>query len=300
MVELVFLGTTAGIPTRTRAHSAIHVRYRGRREYCYLFDCGEGVQRQLLLANINHLKIGAIFITHWHADHYLGLPGLVDTMGFESRTEPLLIFSPEPERVRALLAVGYAQPPFPVSVRAADSLRSESSTLLETQEFLISSLPVVHTVPAVGYVFREKDRVGIDRDKLRAMGLPLASPMYRDARANGFLRSKAGDIPWKQISSRKKGKKVVYSGDTAVCDTLRTAIEEADLLVHDCTFFENVEGNYGHTSLGELLAMTHSTSVKRIVLTHISRRYQNHEALDAMVRDYPNMLVAYDFMKVVV
>lgn len=300
MVELVFLGTTAGIPTRKRAHPAIHLRYTARRERCYLLDCGEGTQRQLLFAGINPLKIEAIFISHWHADHYLGLPGLVDTMGFESRTEPLHIYSPEPERVRALLAIGYAQPSFPVSVSTSGGSCPELTPLLDGGEFLLQSFPVAHTVPAVGYVFLERDRVGIDRDKLAALNLPLASPVYRHARVDGTFAIEGREIRWEQILSKRKGKRIVYSGDTAVCESLEVVAHEADLLVQDCTYFEVIEDSYGHACLNEVLAMARRASVKQVVLTHISRRYGSHENLCTLVSGHPHVSVAQDFMKVVV
>jgi ribonuclease Z len=154
-------------------------------------------------------------------------------------------------------------------------------------------------VPAVGYVFVERDRVGIDRDKLAALNLPLASPVYRYARAHGSFTIEGREVHWQQVLSTRKGKRIVYSGDTAVCENLEASAHEADLLVQDCTYFETIEDVYGHACLNEVLAMARRASVKQVVLTHISRRYGSHEDLCALVSKHPHVSVAHDFMRVV-
>src|SRR3989339_1600504 len=107
--EITFLGTTAGIPTKWRNHASLYIRYQSENEFCMLFDCGEGTQKQIFSAGLNFMRIDNIFITHWHADHFAGLLGLLETMNLEKRTKPLYIYGPEADRfVETLLDLGYA------------------------------------------------------------------------------------------------------------------------------------------------------------------------------------------------
>src|SRR3989338_3406587 len=97
-IDVTFLGTTAAVPTKYRNHASIYIRYQSESEFCYLFDCGEGTQRQIIMSDENFMRISDIFITHWHADHFAGLLGLMETMNLEKRTKPLNIYGPEADR----------------------------------------------------------------------------------------------------------------------------------------------------------------------------------------------------------
>ncbi|HDN85418.1 MAG TPA: ribonuclease Z [Candidatus Aerophobetes bacterium] len=300
-IEVTILGTTAGVPTRERAHPAIYLVYRGGEEFCYLFDCGEGTQRQILFANLNFMKINEIFITHWHGDHYLGLPGLVDTMGFENRKKPLTIFAPDVKRAKALLNIGYFSREFKIILKDVPDKGKSITQLVDTDDFKIVSTPVEHFVPAVGYAFLEKDKILIDKEKIRRLGLPDKGIIYREIKEKGRVIFKGKEIKLENISKVRKGKKVVYSGDTKICDNLIKLAENADLLIQDCTYF-NFDGesfeDYGHASFEDVLGMMKKIKVKKIILTHISRRYKDKEKLKKMIKVYPDLEIAEDFMKI--
>ena len=299
-IEVTFLGTTAGVPTKYRSHAALHLHYKSENEFSFLFDCGEGTQRQMLFAGINFMRINDIFITHWHADHFAGLLGLLETMNLEGRSKPLTIYAPEAEKfVEMLLGLGYSTKDFDVVARNAEFEGNNASVLLDNPEFQVLSAPASHSIPAVAYAFAEKDRVKIDKEKARKLGLPPKGMIYGKIKSEGAAAFKGRKILLEDISLVEKGRKVVYSGDTMPCKNVTKLAEGADLLVHDSTFFEKMEG-YRHASFMDVMKLAGHANVKNVVLTHISRRYQDVTALKDAIKDYPNVKVAKDFMKVVV
>jgi len=300
-IEITILGTTAGIPTRERAHAALYLSYKGKNEFCYLLDCGEGTQRQILLADLNPMKLDEIFITHWHGDHYFGLPGLIDTMGFENRLKPLTIYAPEAERFTNLLDLGYSSKGFRITPKNVPAKGCQIKELLETGDFKIVSVPVRHDVAAVAYSLIEKDRVKINKEKAKKVGLPAQGLIYREIKEKGRVIFEGKKIEFEDISLVEKGKKIVYSGDTEICDNLTRLVQDADLLIQDCTYFDSEKfEKYGHASLGDVVKMVEQAKVKRVILTHISRRYRDLEKLRRKVRDYPTLTIAEDFMKVTI
>ncbi len=299
-IEITILGTTAGVPTRERAHAAFYVRYEDKEESCLLFDCGENAQRQMLLAGINPMKIDNVFLTHWHGDHSLGLPGLVDTMSFEERSRPLTVCAPEASRIKKCLAICYSINRFKVISKNVPSKGSKITTLLDNKRFKIISVPVKHGVPSVCYSLVEKDRVKIDKEKALAAGLPEKAEVYHELKDKGSVSFEGKKIFLKDVSSVTKGRKVVYSGDTEICDNLRKMAYECDLLIQDCTYMDEDAqgGKYQHASLLEVAEMARTEGVKRVILTHIGRKYQDVEELRKLAGKFPNFEVAEDFMVV--
>lgn len=301
-VEITFLGTTAGIPTKSRNHASIYLKYRSENEFCYLFDCGEGTQRQILFAGLNFMRINDIFITHWHADHFAGLFGLVETMNLEGRKKPLKIFGPEAEKfVELFLELGYSSKNFEIIPKNVDFEGTEERRLVETDEFYVSAIPVKHSIPSVAYAFIEKDRIKIDKSKAKSLGLPEKGPIYKRIKEKGSAIFKGKKIKLDDIALTGKGKKVVYSGDTLPCRNIIKIAKDANLLIHDSTFFiENVDKSYKHATFEDVLKLAKEANAKEIILTHISRRYQDLEELKLKIKGHKNVKIAKDFMKVVI
>jgi ribonuclease Z len=300
-IEVTFLGTTAGIPTPHRNHASIYVRYQSENEYACLFDCGEGTQRQIFAAGLNFMKIDDIFISHWHADHFAGLLGLMETFNLEKRTKPLNIFGPEADRfVDTLLDLGYASKRYDVVAKPVPFEGNEITTLLDMGEFTICSIPAKHGIPAVAYALVEKDRVKINKAKLKEMGLPEKGPIYKKLKEKGSAVINGKTVKLEDVADIEKGKKVVYSGDTMPCKNVVILAHEADLLIHDSTFFEEdvFDKQYRHTTFEDVLDIIKHSKVKQAVLTHISRRYQNVELLKEKISGFQNVKVAKDFMKI--
>ena len=159
MLEIVFLGTGSSVPSRKRNLASIWMHYSAEEDESILMDCGEGTQSQLMAAKLSFMKINRIFITHWHADHWAGLIGLIQTMNLERRRKPLYIYGPEAERfVDNILELGYWAPRFRVIPKDVPFEGDETTTLYKSRDFEILSTPARHSVPAVIYCFKEKDK----------------------------------------------------------------------------------------------------------------------------------------------
>jgi ribonuclease Z len=294
MIEIVLLGTGSGIPSKRRNHAAIWVRHEGE---CMLWDCGEGTQRQLLMAGLNFMKIDRIFITHWHADHWAGLIGLIQTMNLEKRKKPLFIYAPEAERfVSDLLDMDYWGPRFRIMPVDVPSEGRDITMLYETAEFAISSTPVKHTVPAVAYSIKEKDRWNVDLEKGKAYGLKQG-PLVGKLKEEGKVTIKGVEVSLKEVGILRRGAKVSYSGDTKPCATLLALAKDSDLLIHDATFSEEME-NRMHTGAAEAAEVAKQATVGKLVLTHFSRRYLDMKPMEKEAKAiFPNTVIAEDFMR---
>src|SRR3989338_8115822 len=300
-VEITFLGTTAGVPTKYRSHAAVHLTYRSQEEASMLFDCGEGTQRQMLLAGANFMNINNIFISHWHADHFAGILGLVETMNLEGRKIPLKIYGPEAEKfVPMLEELGYSTKDFGLIPVNAEFEGREMQILLESAEFRVISMPMKHGIPAVAYAFVEKERINVDKAKAAAIGLPAKGPIFGEIKEKGVAVYKGKPVKLEDISVNMPGKKIVYTGDTMPNGNIAALSANADLLIQDCTFFEDVAdmSGYKHARIDQVALAAAEAKAKRTILTHISRRNQSPKELDEAAKKY-GMEVARDFMKVV-
>ena len=294
MLEIVFLGTGSGIPSKRRNHAAIWLRYEGE---CMLWDCGEGTQRQLLKAGLNFMKIDRIFITHWHADHWAGLIGLIQTMNLEKRKKALHIYGPDAERfVGDILDLDYWGPRFRIVAKTVPSEGDEITTIYKAGEFEVRSTPVKHTVPSVAYSFVQKDRINVDLAKAAKYGLKQGRIIGK-LKEFGEIEVKGQKVRLQDVSEIKKGVKVVYSGDTMPCHTLDRIAEGATMLIHDATFAEEQE-NRMHTGAKEAGEIARKANVQKLVLTHFSRRYQDMREIEQEAKAvFPNTVIAEDFMR---
>jgi ribonuclease Z len=298
MIEITFLGTVSGIPSKERNHPAIVLEYYGKKKDTLLFDCGEGTQKQLMLSGISFMDIDRIFITHWHADHFAGLIGLIQTMSLEGRKRKLKIFGPEAEKfVSNIVDLGYFGLRFPVEAINVRFEGNEMSLIEEEEEWQVFSIPVLHTVPSVAYCFKEKDKWSIDPKKLKELKLKRGRWLEKLKEAKVW-KYKGKEIKIEDVANLKKGLKVVYSGDTLPCENILKISDSADLLIHDATFLEEEEGK-AHADVKQAAKIAKSANVKQLILTHISRRYQVPEELEKEAKKiFPNTKVAYDFMKI--
>lgn len=299
MIIVTFLGTGSGIPSIKRNHSAIALEYFTDYRDVLLFDCGEGTQKQLMKSGISFMQINKIFISHWHADHFAGLIPLIQTMNLENRKAPLNIYGPEAERfVSDIIDLGYFGLRFSVKAFNVPFEGSEITTVDETDEYKITSIPVFHSVPAVSFCLQEKDKWSLDDDKLDKHGIKRG-PWLKELKKTGQIEWKGKKVRLEDVGYVKKGLKVVYSGDTKPCDNIVKISKDADLLIHDGTFLEEDIGDKSHADVKEAARLAKKANVKKLILTHISRRYTDLKELEEQAKKvFKNSEIAYDFMKV--
>jgi ribonuclease Z len=266
-----------------------------------LWDCGEGTQRQLIISKLNFMKISRIFITHWHADHWIGLIGLLYTMNLESRKSPLYIYGPEAERfIGDVLDMDYWGCRFRIIPKSVPFEGNKVTTIYETKDYEISSIPTEHTVPSVAYAFRERDRINVDIKKAEKMFGLRQGPLVGRLKRKGSLLFKGRKINLEDVALVRKGVKVVYSGDTEPCENILKISENADLLIHDATFIEQME-NRMHAGAKEAAKIAKKANVKNLVLTHFSRRYKDLRDLEQEAKKFfRNTITAKDFMRITV
>jgi len=296
MLEIVFLGTSSGIPTKRRNHAAIWLRSD---KDCMLWDCGEGTQRQLMSAKLSFMKINRIYITHWHADHWAGLLAMLLTMNLEKRKNDLHIYGPEAERfVGDILDLGYFGQGFRVIAHDVPYEGSEAASIFKTNEFEILSTPVKHTIPAVGYCFKERDRWNVNLKKAAKFGLKQG-PLIGKLKKFGAIELNGKTIKLADVADLRKGIKAVYSGDTKPCKNLDNLARDADVLIHDATF-ETERADKMHSGAREAAKTAKQAGVEKLILTHFSRRYVDVKPLLEEARKvFKNTMVAEDFMKIV-
>jgi ribonuclease Z len=223
-------------------------------------------------------------------------------MNMEDRKKPITIYGPEADEwVPKITSLGYGKLRFPVNVRNVEYEGNQIETLFDDEEIMVQAIPAKHGVPAVAYAFIEKDRVRIDKDKARALGLPEKGRIFQKIKDDGAAAWKGKHILLQDVATIDKGKKIVYTGDTLPCANIIKLAEDADVLIHDSTFFEeDKEGEWKHAVFEDVLKVAERARAKQLILTHISRRYQNLEEIEKHIKDMPNVKLAHDFMKVVI
>jgi ribonuclease Z len=264
-LSVFFAGTAGSVPTARRGLPALLVRRGGDR---ILFDCGEGTQRQLV-GSVGLAELTEIFITHFHADHWLGLPGLLKTFDLRGRERPLRVSGPRGVRE---LVTGM--------LRAAGRVRFElelaelqRGDVLEREGYRIAPVPVAHRGQAFGYVLFEDERPGeFDPDKAVNLGLRPGPDFGRVQRGETV----DGVAPEQVLGPSRPGRKLVISGDTMPCETMQVAAHGADLLIHEATFAEEEReraAETGHSTAGEAAKVARDADVSMLALTHFSTRY---------------------------
>jgi ribonuclease Z len=250
-------------------------------------------------AGLNFMKINRIFISHWHADHWAGLIGFMQTLNLEKRKRALEIYGPEAERfVGDILDLDYWGPRFRIIGKNVPFEGSEPTQILKEDRFRIFSIPVQHSVPSVAYAFQEEDSWNVDIKKAESLYGLKQGPLVGKLKEKGSLELKGKTITLEEVGIHKPGVRVVYSGDTRPCRNLVTLAKDSDLFICDATFAEEEESKM-HGGAKEAAMMAKKADVKRLALTHFSRRYQDIRELEQEAKKvFPNTIMAEDLMRI--
>jgi ribonuclease Z len=297
MLRVTFLGTGGTLPTPNRNPSSILINRKGE---LILFDCGEGTQQQMMRAKTG-MKLTSIFITHFHADHFLGIPGLIQTMSFNGRTEPLDVYGPEwtEKMVMLLVELGYYRLGFDVNPHEL-----KHGDIVERDEYIVKAVGTDHGIPSLGYILEEKSRIGrFNKEKAIELGVPVGPQFSRLQRGESVTVKDHIIEPSMVIGMSRPGRKIVYSGDTRPCESIEKESRGADLLIHDGTLSNELKDwaiETKHSTSKEAAILSKNAKVKQLILTHISSRYsENAEPLLIDAKSvFEKVNLAEEFMQI--
>ena len=297
-LHVVFLGTAAGVPTPKRSLPAILVQ---RESEQLMFDCGEGVQRQMLLARRSLNRKMKIFITHMHGDHVLGLPGLLQTMALLNREKKLDVYGPP--RINDFLQAIKETVPFGLTFPVEIHEIKKTGVVCDEEEYCVEAIRSKHAIQSFAYAYVEKARPGkFHPKKAEAIGVP-EGPLWGKLQCGQSVKLPNGCIvkPEDVMDPSRKGRKIVYTGDTRPFKLLEKFAFGADLLIHDSTLGEELAERakeYGHSTPNQAARTAKEAKVKKLILTHISQRYEDTSAWLKQARKiFKSTVVAEDFMR---
>jgi ribonuclease Z len=292
-LDIVFLGTSGSMPTAQRAPAAVLVRRGGER---LLFDCAEGTQRQLLKSSVGLVELREVFVTHFHADHYLGLPGMLKTFALRGRELPLTVYGPPGlrELFTALRRI------FGKLTYGLELVELAPGERLARGDYDLVTFPVVHRVQSLGFALVERERPGrFDVDAANALGVP-SGPERGLLQAGEPVTLPDGRTvtPDEVLGPPRSGRKIVLSGDTAPSPTVLEAARGAEVLVHEATFLEEERDRAretAHATALEAAELAREAEVGLLALTHLSNRYFGPEAAREARTIFPDTVVPKDF-----
>jgi len=286
-LSVFFAGTAGSVPTARRGLPSVLVRRGGER---WLFDCGEGTQRQLI-RTVGLPDVECVFLTHLHADHWLGLPGMLKSFELRDREAHLDVYGP-PGTQQMLDAmrrvIGRTRYPMRLTeLRGGDEVRRDDCT--------ITALEVRHRGPALGYAIVEDGRPGkLDAELAQRLGVPFGPDLGRLQRGETVN----GVTPDQVVGAPRPGRKIVLSGDTAPCDIVRLAAHQADLLIHEATFLDDEAQRAqqtGHSTARQAAELARDADVRLLALTHVSTRYAGYEVRDEARATFERTELPRDF-----
>jgi ribonuclease Z len=285
------------VPTKERNHSSILISHGNEG---ILIDCGEGTQRQLKIAGIKLTKITRILISHWHGDHVLGLPGLIQSMVASDYNKTLYIYGPKHTKalIKKLLGVFAFNNRLDIKVQEITSGR-----FFENNNLSLESSPLKHGIETLGYSLTEKNRRRINLSYVKKGGIPQG-PLLGKLQEGKRVKWKGKAINLDKATNIVKGKKLTIINDTLPCKGAEKLAKNSDLLICEATYSSDMEkkaANYKHMTSVQAGKLAKKSKVKQLVITHFSSRYKNTGDLEMEAKkQFKNVTAARDFMKIVI
>ncbi len=293
-MRIIFLGTSGSVPTKARNLPSVALEHEGE---ILLFDCGEGTQRQMMNFSVNISKIASIFLTHAHGDHIIGVAGLIRTLALNKRASPLRIYVPEGQEgaIKSLIEFDHALIGYPIEI-----IPIKGGIVQRGDDYTISAFRVNHTLKCYGFVFAENDKVHFIKQKADALG--IEGKMFSELTKKGRAVINGKRVTLASVTTKEKGRRVVYATDTKPCKATQDAAAGADLLIHEATYTEQYKeqaGERGHATALQVAKMAKAAKVNMLALTHISARYRDPKELLEEARSvFKNTKVAEDGMRI--
>ncbi len=294
-MEITFLGTGCMQPTKYRNHAGVLLTYQ---EENILFDCGEGIQRQMRIAGIKPAKVTRLCISHWHGDHVFGVPGLLSSMGADEFGGKLHIYGPSgtAKFIDHTLKGFAAKDIIPFEVHEV-----EKGVFFENDEFSLEAAPLLHSTKCIGFRFQQKDKRRINITAAKKLGLD-EGPVLGKIQQGQSVVVNGKKVQPDDVSTVIAGKSVSYVTDTAACTGAYDLATDVDLLIIEGTFLDNLKANAiktKHLTVKQAALIAQENGAKKLVITHISQRYKtNSEILEEAQAYFPGAMVAEDFLKI--
>ena len=294
-MQLTFLGTSAMVPTKERNHSAVLISYSTEG---ILIDCGEGTQRQLKIAGIKPSKVTKILISHWHGDHVLGIPGLIQTLAKNEYDKVLEIYGPKGtnERMKNMFRAFSFEDKIETRIHEITKKK-----FFEGKDFFLEALPLEHSITTLGFSFIEKDKRRIRVDVVRKLGIP-DGPLLGKLQSGKSITFKGKKITPRETTYIVKGKKVTFIADSVECNNALELAMNSDILVCEATYADDLKEKaeeYKHMTSRQAGLLANQAKAKKLILTHFSQRYKTMEEIEDDAKDvFSNTICAYDFMKI--
>lgn len=294
-IDITFLGTSQAVPTAKRNHTSILLRYN---EEMILIDCGEGTQRQFRIADINPCKLTRILITHWHGDHVLGLPGLLQTLALNGYNKTLHVYGPK--GTKRFMEVIYNLFVFAGKIKV-EVQEIDKGGFIDEKDFFIEAFPLNHSTYCLAYKFSEKDKRRIDINKIKKYKLP--GPIIGELQRGGNITHNNIKVKSDDVTYIQKGKTISFVLDTALCDNCVNAAKNSDLLISEAAYSAEIEekaSEYKHLTAEQAATIAKRAKAKKLILTHISQRYEKEDEkiLKEAKKVFKETELARDFMKV--
>lgn len=298
-MKIIFLGTGAAVPSKNRKLSSIAIK---RKNEILILDAGEGLQYQLIEADLNIMKISKIFISHLHGDHIFGLPGLILTLKMYHRKKPLQLYGP-PGIIQFLVAVnsisGVMDTEFELQIKEIGE-----GCVVEEKEYSVDSALADHGIYTLAFSITEKPYLGkLFPEKARALGVP-EGPLWSKLKAGESIQLNDGRIinSYDVVGPTRPGRKITYSVDTRPAKSIVLLSQNSDVLIHEATFDDSLSEKAkqtGHATAVEAAKIAKDAEVKQLILTHISTRYKDTTILYEQAKEiFPNTIIAEDFMEI--
>lgn len=292
MIKVTFLGTADAVPSDKRNHTGILLNYQAE---SILVDCGEGIQRQIRKAKINPCKLTKILITHWHGDHVLGLSGILQTLALSGYNKTLVIYGPKGSKD----FVDRVFKTFAFKEHLKFQVEEVSGKFVETEDFILEAEAMIHGIPCNAYSFVLKNRVRIDKAKLKKFGIPQGPPLKLLKHGKSLVH-KGKTYSASQLTFVEEGKKISFVFDTSYNERIASFVKDSDLLICESAFSSEEEEKakeFKHLTSKQAGEIAKKSKSKKLILTHISQRYSKNpeEILNQAKKSFKNSVLAKDF-----